>query len=73
MASGRSIAATDYEKRQLADQLSKRWPYSNTAILILLERLDQWGADWRRPHYVLKMVKEADLDLNQISHAPSSS
>ena len=73
MASERSNAATDYEKRQLANQLSKRWPYSNTAILTLLERLDQWGADWRRPYYVLKMVKDADLDLNEISHASTTS
>jgi hypothetical protein len=73
MASERSNAATDHEKRQLANQLSKRWPYSYAAILTLLERLDQWGADWRHPHYVLKMVRDADLDLNEISHAPTTS
>jgi hypothetical protein len=73
MASERSKASIEYEKRQLANQLSKRWPYSNVTILTLLERLDQWGADWRRPHYVLKMAKDADLDLNEISHASTTS
>lgn len=71
MASKGVRAAEDLEKRQLADELSERWPYSKTAILVLLNRLDKWGADWRRPHYVLKMAKDSGIDLDEFAHLAS--
>ena len=54
------------EKKELAIELSSQWPYSAEAIFSLLIWLDRNGGDWRQPQFVLKMVRDSEIDLDEL-------
>ena len=54
------------EKKGLAIKLATQWPYSTEAIFGLLNWLDRNGGDWRQPQYVLKMVRDSGIDLDEL-------
>jgi len=54
------------EKKELAIKLATQWSYSAEAIFGLLNWLDTHGGNWRQPQYVLKMVRDSEIDLDEL-------
>jgi hypothetical protein len=55
----------EQEKRQLAAKLANRWSYSSKAIFDLLNWLESNNQDWRQPEYILKVIRESGIDLDE--------
>jgi hypothetical protein len=53
-------------KEKFAQSLAAEWPYTAANIQALLEWMDQGGADWQQPYYVLKLASDVKLDLSEV-------
>jgi hypothetical protein len=54
------------DKKKFSQKLAEEWPFTAAAIQMLLEWMDQGGADWQQPYYVLKLASDAELDLSEV-------